>query len=123
MKDPCGPGKGNHELKGKGVFRKGESEGSLKQTADLTYRKRIRHLKRSWTRAKALMKRGVEKEMAWKTAQSRKGPWRCSKTIAMHIAFPNDFFEEIGLVSLLKEKQKMSEVSRTAVYGTVRTVV
>jgi len=54
MKDPCGPGKGNHELKGKGVPREEESEGSLKQTADLTYRKRIRHS--SWMRGPVSLK-------------------------------------------------------------------
>ena len=108
-------------------FKLTEAETPLKEL-DSWIRRKLRRIiwkqmKRSWTRAKALIKRGVEKDVAWKTAQSRKGPWRCSKTIAMHLAFSNEVFEEMGLVSLLKEKQKLSEVSRTAVYGTVRTVV
>jgi len=108
-------------------FKLTEAETPLEEL-DSWIRRKLRRviwkqMKRPWTRAKALMKRGVEKDMAWRTAKSRKGPWRCSKTIAMHVAFPNDFFKGMGLISLLKEKQKMSEVSRTAVYGTVRTVV
>ena len=49
-------------------------------------------------------KRGVSEEEAKNSACTQKGPWRSSKTIAMHIAYPNSYFEELGLVSLLKER-------------------
>jgi hypothetical protein len=42
MKVPYAPGKGKRQLDGKGVHREVESEGSRKQNAGSTNRKRIR---------------------------------------------------------------------------------
>lgn len=63
--------------------------------------------KKPWTRAKMLMKRGVTKDSAWRTAKSRKGPWRNSITEAVSRAFPNEYFTNMGHVSLLEEKIKL----------------
>ena len=41
VKVSCRPGRGNYELNGKGVHREVESEGSRRQSADLTNRNRI----------------------------------------------------------------------------------
>ena len=66
-----------------------------------------KHLKRPRARIKDLIKRGVEHWEAIGTACSQKGSWRCSRTRAMHVAYPNSYFEDIGLVSLLKEKMSL----------------
>ena len=58
-----------------------------------------------------MIKRGVESENAWHTANSQKKAWRNSRTDAMHRAFPNSFFEEMGLISLALGRQESSEVS------------
>lgn len=64
-------------------------------------------MKKPWTRAKMLMKRGVDKDNAWRTAKSRKGAWRNSKTEAMSKAFPNKYFTSMGHISLLQEKNRL----------------
>ena len=64
-------------------------------------------MKKPWTRAKMLMRRGVEKDSAWKAAKSRKGSWRTAKTEAMSKAFPNEYFTSMGHLSLLQEKIRL----------------
>jgi RNA-directed DNA polymerase len=70
-----------------------------------------KQMKRPWTRAKALIKRGVKEDDAWGVAKSRKGPWRCVKAKPVQQAFPNSYFETMGLVSLLEERRKLTKVS------------
>ena len=60
-----------------------------------------RHWKRSHTRAKNLMKRGLGEERAWKSATNGRGPWWNSGKSHMNEAFPKRFFDKHGLVSLL----------------------
>ena len=72
---------------------------------DAWIRRRLRCLIwRRWktfkNRRKQLMKRGVGERKAVRLAISRKGPWALSKAEAMHIAFPNDYFRRVGLLSL-----------------------
>jgi RNA-directed DNA polymerase len=82
---------------------------TILKTLDEWIRRKLRRIiwkqmKKPWTRRKALMKRGVNEEEASNTAGSRKGAWRCSRTEAMHRAYPNSYFEEMGLVSLYQER-------------------
>jgi RNA-directed DNA polymerase len=56
--------------------------------------------KRGRTRYKELRKRGVSEVLAAKTAGSPHGPWRLSQSPALCLAFPNAFFEGIGLLRL-----------------------
>jgi RNA-directed DNA polymerase len=70
-----------------------------------------RQMKKPWTRAKTLIKRGVDKTAAWDAAKSNKGPWRNAKSKAMHTAYQNDFFESMGLPSLLQEWKVLRGVS------------
>ena len=56
--------------------------------------------KRGRTRYKELRKRGVNKALAAQTAGSPHGPWRLSQSPALCIAFPNAFFDGIGLFRL-----------------------
>ena len=56
--------------------------------------------KRGRTRYKELRKRGVNEVLAAKTAGSPHGPWRLSQSPALCIAFPNAFFDGLGLFRL-----------------------
>ena len=60
-----------------------------------------RQWKRSYTRAKNLMKRGLDEARAWKSATNGRGPWWNSGASHMNEAYPKRFFDELGLVSLL----------------------
>jgi RNA-directed DNA polymerase len=76
--------------------------------------------KRGRKRYKELRKRGVSEVLAAQTAGSSHGPWRLSHSPALCIAFPNVYFDGIGLFRLAFGR---STTRRTAVYGPVRTVV
>lgn len=58
--------------------------------------------KRNYTRAKNLMKRGLDKERALKSAMNGRGSWVNGGASHMNQAFPARYFENMGLVSLLK---------------------
>jgi RNA-directed DNA polymerase len=60
-----------------------------------------RQWKRSYTRAKNLMGRGLPEETAWKSATNGRGPWWNAGASHMNLAFPKFFFDRMGLVSLL----------------------
>ena len=60
-----------------------------------------RQWKRSYTRAKCLMKRGHGESRAWESATNGRGPWWNSGASHMNSAFPKKFFDRLGLVSLL----------------------
>jgi RNA-directed DNA polymerase len=70
-----------------------------------------RQMKRPWTRARTLIRRGVKTSKAWDAAKSGGGPWRNAKSRAMHNAYPNSYFENMGLVSLVQEWNRMRGVS------------
>jgi RNA-directed DNA polymerase len=108
-------------------FRLSEVKGIFEQL-DGWIRRRLRGVlwrqwKRRYTRVKRMMKCGISKERAWKSASNGRGPWWNSGASHMNEAFPKKFFDRLGLVSLLNTIVKFKHNSRTAVYGTVRTVV
>ena len=82
-----------------------------------------RQMKRTYTRAKRLMKAGLEERRAFRSAGNGRGPWWNAGASHMNEAFKNIYFDQLGLISLLKELKQLQRISRTAVYGTVRTVV
>jgi RNA-directed DNA polymerase len=82
-----------------------------------------RQWKRTCTRAKNLIKRGLEEERAWQSAGNGRGPWWNAGASHMHEAFKKSDFEEMGLVSLLNKLIEIRNSLRTAEYGTVRSVV
>ena len=82
-----------------------------------------RQWKRVYTRVKNLIKRGLEKERALKSAMNGRGPWWNAGASHMNEAFKKSDFDKMGLVSLLDKILVIRNQSRTAVYGTVRTVV
>jgi hypothetical protein len=66
-----------------------------------------RQWKRNFTRAKALMRRGLEKVRAWKSATNGRGPWWNAGASHMNEALPKAFFDQMGLVSLLSQLRRL----------------
>lgn len=57
--------------------------------------------KRSYTRAKNLMRLGLEEERAWVSAQNGRGPWWNAGASHLNQALPKKLFDRLGLVSLM----------------------
>jgi RNA-directed DNA polymerase len=64
------------------------------------------HWKRPKTRAKELIKRGLEKLRAWKSAYNGRGSWWNAGASHLNEAFPKSYFDRLGLVSLLDQIRK-----------------
>ena len=75
---------------------------------DSWIRRRLRcvvlvHWPRGRRRFVGLTQRGVDEELAAKTAASSHGPWRLSRSPALSIAFPNRFWDWLGVERVLSE--------------------
>jgi RNA-directed DNA polymerase len=108
-------------------FALSEVKGSFEEL-DSWIRRRLRCLiwwqwKRPATRKRNLEKLGLDEERAWKSASNGRGAWWNSGASHMNHAFPKKYFDNLGLVSLLDQVKRIQFTTRTAVYGTVRTVV
>ena len=66
-----------------------------------------RQWKRSYTRARTLMRAGLTEERAWRSATNGRGPWWNSGASHMHAAFRKGFFDRLGLVSLLDTARRL----------------
>jgi len=66
-----------------------------------------RQWQRSFTRAKNLMRRGLDDVRAWRSATNGRGPWWNSGASHMHVCYPQSYFDQIGLVSLLHPLQRL----------------
>jgi RNA-directed DNA polymerase len=78
---------------------------SVLRELDQWIRRRLRAIawkqwKRGRTRFARLRRCGVGPDLAAQTAGSPHGPWRLSKSPALHIALPNAFFASLGLATL-----------------------
>jgi hypothetical protein len=108
-------------------FRYAEVKGIFDELDGWLRRKLRRILWKQWkhpkTRAKNLMRRGLSEATAWRSATNGRGPWWNSGASHMNDAFHKRFFDDLGLYALLDQHLKFQSTSRTAVYGTVRTVV
>ena len=62
-----------------------------------------RQWKRSFTRAKKLMQRGLSEERAWVSSTNGRGPWWNSGASHMNQAFDRSYFTKLGLISLLSQ--------------------
>jgi group II intron reverse transcriptase/maturase len=60
-----------------------------------------RQWKRAHTRARKLMRLGLNEERAWKSATNGRGPWWNSGASHMNAALPKRLFDRLSLVSLL----------------------
>ena len=70
-----------------------------------------RQWKRVHTRARNLMKAGIDKVRAWTSATNGRGPWWNGGSTHMNQAFPKSWFDRMGLVSLLDTHQRFQSVS------------
>lgn len=91
-------------------FRLAEVKGIFEEL-DQWLRRKLRGLlwrrwKRSFTRAKELMKRGLERVRAWQSACNGRGAWWNAGASHMNEAFPKLFFDRMGLVSLLGQMRR-----------------
>jgi RNA-directed DNA polymerase len=66
-----------------------------------------RQWKRPWTRAKALMRRGLDPARAWTSATNGRGPWWNAGASHMNQAIPTRSLHQLGLVSLLQELKRL----------------
>ena len=87
-------------------FRLVEVKGVLEKV-DRWVRKRLRAIKwRQWkrprTRARELMRRGVDESRAWQSAYNGHGPWWNAGAPHMNRALPLRYFDSLGLASLLQ---------------------
>ena len=70
-----------------------------------------RQWKRSWTRARKLMKLGLGEVRAWRSATNERGPWWNSGASHMNQASPGKFFDSLGLVNLQNELRRLQCVT------------
>jgi RNA-directed DNA polymerase len=108
-------------------FQKAEVRAAFEEL-DQWLRRRLRCIlwrqwKRPRTRAMKLMKLGLERQRAFISAYNGHGPWWNAGASHMNHAVPAIIFRKLGLLSLLEEHRRLQCQLRTAVYGTVRTVV
>ena len=88
-----------------GYFGKCQTPSVL-QSLEEWVRRRLRSViwkqwKRGTVRFAELVKRGVGKDLAAKTAGSAHGPWRLANSPALSIALPNVYFASLGLPKLI----------------------
>lgn len=96
-------------------FRLAEVKGIFEEL-DSWIRRKLRCViwrqwKRVFTRAKGLMKRGLEKDRALKSAMNGRGPWWNAGASHMNEAFPKSYFDRCGLLSLLDQRLKFQRTS------------
>lgn len=93
-------------------FRLAEVKGVFEEL-DGWLRRKLRCLlwrrwKRPLTRAKNLMKRGLEKLRAWKSSVNGRGAWWNAGASHMNEALPKSYFDRCGLISLLSQLRKLN---------------
>jgi RNA-directed DNA polymerase len=92
-------------------FRLAEVKGIFEEL-DQWIRRKLRCIlwrqwKRSYARARNLMRRGLDHERAWRSATNGRGPWWNAGASHMNQAFPKKCFDNSGLVSLLDQLHKL----------------
>jgi RNA-directed DNA polymerase len=96
-------------------FRLAQVKGIFEEL-DGWIRRKLRSLiwrqwRRPYTRAKNLIKRGLDEERAWRSARNQRGHWFNSGASHMNEAFPKSFFDNLGLVSLLAQLHRLQLTS------------
>jgi RNA-directed DNA polymerase len=93
-------------------YQLSEVKGVFEQLDQWVRRKLRRVLWKQWkrprTRARELARRGVEPELAYRTAYSGYGHWRCAGFSALNRAVPTLELRQHGLVSLLEEYRRLA---------------
>ena len=93
-------------------FRWAEVRGVFEELDQWVRRKLRSVLWRQWKRTyKHLMKRGLDKDRAWKSAMNGRGPWWNAGASHMNQPYPKRFLDRLGLMSLLGQLRKLQCVS------------
>jgi len=92
-------------------FRHSEVKGIF-EALDGWLRRKLRRIlwkqwKRSYTRAKNLMRRGLSEATAWRSATNGRGPWWNAGASHMNKAVPKSYFDKLGLVSLMNQHHRL----------------
>ena len=92
-------------------FQLTQTKGVLEEL-DGWVRRRLRCLLwRQWqrprTRERKLLALGLDAERAWRSAGNGRGPWWNAGASHMNYALPAAYFTRLGLVSLLREQQRL----------------
>lgn len=95
----------NPVLRGWMIYFSASDVKGFSKSLDQWIRRRLRkviwqQLKRSWTRMKALIRRGLSEERAVQSAFNQRGPWWNSGASHMNKAYSKSYFERTGLLSL-----------------------
>ncbi|MDD3295570.1 MAG: group II intron maturase-specific domain-containing protein [Geobacteraceae bacterium] len=96
-------------------FRHAEVKGIFEEL-DGWLRRKLRRIlwkqwKRTYTRAKNLMRLGLSEVTAWKSATNGRGPWWNAGAAHMHKALPKSYFDKLGLVSLMDRFHRLQHTS------------
>jgi len=96
-------------------FRLAEVKGIFEEL-DSWMRRKLRCViwrqwKRPLARTKGLVKRGLERNRARRSALNGRGPWWNAGASHMNEAFPKSYFDRCGLVSLLDQRLKFQRTS------------
>ena len=102
----------NPVLRGWAVYYRLSPSHRPLETLDGWVRRKLRCIlwrqwKRTYARARNLMKAGLPAERAWRSATNGRGPWWNSGASHMHAAFPKAFFDRLGLVSLVDTVRRL----------------
>jgi len=92
-------------------FQPAQAKGVL-EALDGWVRRRLRCLlwrqwKRPRTRERRLLALGLAAERAWRSAANGRGPWWNAGASHMNHALPAVHFTRLGLISLLREQQRL----------------
>jgi group II intron reverse transcriptase/maturase len=96
-------------------FRLTEVKGVL-EDLDSWIRRKLRTVlwrqwKRVYARARNLMRAGIERKRAWRSATNGRGPWWNGGASHMNAAYLKSWFDRMGLVSLLEARQRLTSAS------------
>src|SRR6266702_967332 len=96
-------------------FRLAEVKGIFEEL-DSWIRRKLRcliwrHWKRTFARAKGLMRRGLREVQAWESATNGRGPWWNAGASHMHAAFPKSYFDRCELLSLRDQRLRLQRTS------------
>ena len=96
-------------------FRHAEVKGIFEEL-DGWIRRKLRCIlwrqwKRTYTRAKNLMKRGLPKDTALKSAMNGRGPWWNAGAAHMNVAVRKSYFDKLGLVSLMAQLHRLQSAT------------
>lgn len=89
-------------------FRVAEVQSPFKEL-DSWVRRRLRcYVWKQWGRRRyrELRKRGVSQDLAWNTRKSAHGPWRLSRSPALAIALPGQYFDRLGVPRLYQRSRR-----------------